>query len=55
MASLVFWKKKVSKYSGDDNEDLEIKGPKEPCLNGVGFIKKDKTNAKAMERMNLKW
>jgi hypothetical protein len=55
--SLVVWKKKVSEYR-DEADDDEL-GPRSPrlvdTLQDCSFIMRDETNAKAMRRMNIKW
>jgi len=57
MASLVFWKKKVSKYR-DEADDDEL-GPRAPKLTDTmqpaAFVMRDETNAEAMEKMKFKW
>jgi len=56
MASLVFWKQKTSKYQDDDDDIEGVKGPRLiDSMSEVSFINKDKTNAKAMEKLGLKW
>jgi len=57
MASLVFWKKKTSKYRDEnDDDDVDIKGPRlVDSINEATFIRKDSVNAKAMEKLGLKW
>ena len=56
MASLVFWKKKTSKYDEDNDDITGVKGPKLIGeLHEAKFINGDSSNAKAMEKLGLKW
>ena len=57
MASLAFWKKKTSKYRDEnDDDDINIKGPRlVDSFSEATFINRDSANAKAMEKLGLKW
>jgi hypothetical protein len=57
MASLVKWKQRRDKYNDDIDGDLcDCHSPRlSGTFQDVEFIKRDETNAKAMESMKIKW
>ena len=57
MASLVSWKKKVSKYREENDGDAlgTMDARFVDSMQTPGFIMRDETNAKAMKAMKFKW
>jgi hypothetical protein len=57
MDTLVYWKRKTSKYRDEADEDSL--GPREPklidAMQTPEFIMRDETNAEAMKNLKIKW